>query len=609
MSADHRSDIFSLGVVLFEMATGRCPFLGQSTAEVISSILRDQPARIYERNESVPPALDQVLRRCLEKDPAKRLASAAELRDALGAIARDVSAGRTASLMARTLPRMQRGIRRLHPWTIAAAAAAVLLVGGYLLARLRPPPAPEGGPVAAATAAPGVALLPLTNFSGEPEYFVDGMTDALISALARIEGMRVISRQSAMHYKGSSKLLPEIARELGVAYVVEGSVAREADRVRISAQVVQAEPERTLWSESFERKTEAILSLQNSVAAAIASALDVRLTSSERDSMATTKPVDPAAYEAYLQGRYFAGKFSPEDFRRAQGYFERSIAIDPNFAPAWTELARIHQKQGYFFEDLDESLAQTETAVSRALALDPESGIAHAAFGDLHVARWDWSRAESEIRRAIELEPNSAEAHLIYWRLLMRLRRFDEALRAIERARDLDPLSANIAANLGFQLGMMGRYDEAFAEFAHALEIEPDFGLVHAYAWFFHHKRGTDPERADEFRRYLVTQGLPELDSEFARRLASEGYEAALHRTALQADAMSGDPRVKPGFAAGLLACAGEPDRAMRWLERSYQERDWHMGWLATMPDLESLWGREDFRALVRKMRLPDPGS
>ncbi len=609
MSADHRSDIFSLGVVLFEMATGRCPFLGQSTAEVISSILRDQPARIYERNESVPPALDQVLRRCLEKDPAKRLASAAELRDTLGAIARDVSAGRTASLMARTLPRMQRGLRQIHPWTLAAAAAVVLLLSGYVLARLRPAPAPEGGTVAAATATPGVALLPLTNFSGEPEYFVDGMTDALISALARIEGMRVISRQSAMHYKGSSKLLPEIARELGVAYVVEGSVAREADRVRISAQVVQAEPERTLWSETFERKTDAILSLQNNVAAAIAGAIDVRLTSSERDSMATTKAVDPAAYEAYLQGRYWAEKFSPENFRRAQGYFERSIAIDSTFAPAWAELGRVHQKQGYFFEDLDRRLAKTETALARALELDPASGATHALLGDFHLARWDWPQAEAEILRAIELEPNYAEAHLVHWRLLMRLRRFDEALDAIERARVLDPLSANISANLGFQLGMMQRYEEAFAEFAHALELEPDFVLVHSYSWFFHHKLGKDPERREELGRYFLAQDLAELEPELARRMTSDGYERALHWAALRVDAMAGDPRVKPGFAAGLLACAGEPDRAVRWLERGYAEHDWHMGWLATMPDLESLWERADYQALVAKMKLPRPGS
>jgi Tfp pilus assembly protein PilF len=299
--------------------------------------------------------------------------------------------------------------------------------------------------------------------------------------------LRVISRQSAMHYKGSQKLLPEIANELGVEYVVEGSIARSGELVRLNAQVIRADPETTLWSNAFERRAEEVLALESSFAAAVAEAIHVQLSPMEQTRMADVRSVSPAAYEAYLQGRFWAGKHSKENFRRAQGYFERAIAIDPSFAAAWAGLASIHQKQGYFFDELAPRLAQADTAIRRALELDPSSAEAHAALGDVHLARFQWADAEREIRRALELEPGAAVAHLNFWKLLMRLRRFDEGLREIELARDLDPLSANILANYGIQLQLMEQYEEAIVACRQALDLDPDLTLAHSYPWYSFH--------------------------------------------------------------------------------------------------------------------------
>lgn len=611
-ATDHRSDIFSLGVVLFEMASGRCPFLGQSTAEVISSILRDQPARVYEANDNVPEELDGILRKCLEKEPGRRWQSAAALREALGAVSTEVSFATSAARRTRTASRLASPPARARRRALGAAVVALALVGAALatfgVLRARNARASGGGAAAVKASVPSLAVLPLTSFSGEPEYFVDGITDALISSLARIRGLRVISRQSAMHYKGSTKLLPQIARELGVDFIVEGSVARAGDTVRLRTQVVRAEPETTLWSESFERKAEEVLALENSFVAALAEAINVQLTPSEQTRMVHTESVDPAAYEAYLQGRFWAGKHGAESFRKAQGYFERAIAIDPTFAPAWTDLAAIQQRQGYFFADQKEKLGQAESAVRRALALDPDSADAHATLGNIHLARWQWKSAEQEILRALELEPGSATARLNYWRLLMRLRRFDESLREIELARQLDPLSANVTANFGIQMQAMERFEEAVDSIQQALALDPDFVLAHSYSWYSYHRLARDPERGQALQGFLVSSGLDELSRELGAQIEKEGYDRSLVWVAHQLDAMAADPRVHVGLVAPLLAEAGEPDRAMRWLELGYERGDWIMGWIAALQDLSTLRGRDDFRALVRKLDLPEPG-
>jgi len=616
LATDHRADLFSLGVVLYEMATGHCPFLGQSTAEVISAILRDQPARIYEENEHIPLELDAILRRCLEKEPAKRWSTAIEVRDALAAVARDVDLDQTRSRISRP-PSARVQIAQSRAARFAAAALAIVVLGAGALAWRARAVKPAVGAVPASSSAvaaaeklPSLAVLPLSNFSNEPEYFVDGMTDALISALARIQGVRVISRQSAMHYKGSHKLLPEIAQELGVDFVVEGSVARFADRVRLNAQVVRATPEATLWSESFERAAAEVLALQSTFASAIAAAIHVQLSPLEQTRLATTKAVDPEVYEVYLQGRYYGGQFGEESVRKAKGYFERAIARDPGFAPAWSGLADALQWLALFHADPAEFMPQAEAAARRAIELDAGLADGHASLGEVYLNRWDFAGAEAEIRQAIELNPGSATARRRHWLLLANLLRLEEAKGEIELAKRLDPLSAQVSADVGVQYLFMGRYDDAIAELRHALELDPDYALSHVYLFLTYSELHKDPERGQELRYYVEELAGPVLIPEFDRRLASEGYERALRWLANSLDTNPpAGAGTRFGVIAGLLAQAGESDKALVWLERGFDQRAWDLGSLAVAPDYRNLRGEPRFATLLKKIGLPASGA
>ncbi|MDQ1349144.1 MAG: Non-specific serine/threonine protein kinase [Acidobacteriota bacterium] len=612
LPTDHRADLFSLGVVLYEMATGHCPFLGQSTAEVISAILRDQPARSYEQNEKIPPEIDAILRRCLEKEPAKRIGTAVEVRDALAEVARAIDLGQTQSRAPMSESGAVKIVKSRYARFGVAALAIILLGAGALAWRARTlrsaamASTPPTLATPAAAKAPSLVVLPLSNFANEPEYFVDGMTDALISALSRIRGVRVISRQSAMHYKDSKKLLPEIAKELGVDFVVEGSVTRSADRVRLNAQVIQAVPETTLWSESFERAAVDVIALQNTFASAIASAIDVQLSPVEQNRLAATTAVDPDVYEAYLQGKYFGGQFGEASVRKAKGYFERAIAKDPSFAPAWAGLADALQWLALFHVDPAQLMPQAETAARRAIELDGGLAEAHASLSEVYMNRWDWAGAEAAIQRAIELNPGSAAARRRHWLLLVCQLRLDEALKEIELARRLDPLSAQVSANVGVQYLFLGRHADAIAELGHALELDPDYALTHVYLFLTYSELKKDPERGLELQFYIADLAGAELLPEYNRRLGRDGYESALHwlATTLDANPPQGEAS-RFGVIAGLLAQAGEREKALTWLERGVEKRAWDMGFLAVAPDYRNLRSEPRFAALLEKIGLP----
>jgi TolB-like protein/tetratricopeptide (TPR) repeat protein/tRNA A-37 threonylcarbamoyl transferase component Bud32 len=605
---DHRSDLFAFGVLLYEMATGELPFRGESAAQVITAVLRDEPRQLERAEARLPADVVDLMRACLEKDVGRRLASAAEARDRLKAVAHGLETGQIQAGASRLRRLVGRVRRRTPPATLASGAALVvaLVAIPFVLRTVQ-----RGAVAAPATppASASVVVLPLADYSDDPEYFVDGMTDGLIGALARLGGLRVISRQSAMHYKHSDKRVPEIARELGVDYVVEASVARDGDRLRIQAQLVRPDPEQQLWSKVFERPATDVLALHNQVARAVATALDVPVSAAEERQMSASKSVDPAVYEAYLQGRYWGGKFSQEDLLKAKGYYQRAIALDPAFAPAWAGLGDVLIWLSHYYEKLEPSVSEAEAAARRALQLDGGLADAYATLADVAQSRWQWQTSEEEIQRAIALDPNSSWAHRTYWHLLAPRLQFEQARREIETAARLDPLSAQIQGNLGMELIFEKRWAEAETVLRHALELDPDYTIAHGWLWNLYTSTGKDPERGIELGRYLEVMGYPDVLPEYQRRLASGGYDAALSWVATDLATRERGQASRVGVIGGLLAEAGRTEEALDWLRFGLEHRVWEMPWLAVSPDYRRLHGNPEYNRLLDQLGLPHPES
>jgi len=380
----------------------------------------------------------------------------------------------------------------------AAALAVVALMAGLIVTgkwpRLR-------GQLASAPIR-SLAVLPFENLTGDPEqdYFVDGMTDAVITDLAQVRALRVISRTSVTQYKRPSKALPRIAEELGVDAVVEGTVSRSGDRVRVTAQLIQAATDRHLWAQSYERELRDVLALQSEVAAAIAQAIQVKLQPEEKRRMTRAQaPVQPEAYEAYLKGRFYWSKRSAETSLKAVSYFQQAIEHDPAYAPAYSGLSdtyRAFDVQG--LAPPRECMPKAEAAARKALALDDTLAEAHASLaGVLYRYDWDWEGAEKEFRLSLELEPNYAEGHRAYAVYLMTVRRHEEALAEAQRARQLSPLSLQINTELGLALVRLGRYDQAIEQLQKTLEIDPKFFRVYQTLAFAYEGKGDWPRAAE----------------------------------------------------------------------------------------------------------------
>jgi eukaryotic-like serine/threonine-protein kinase len=610
---DGRSDLFALGVVLFEMATGELPFAGESAAQVISAVMRDPPRRLDEQGGKLPPQIADLVLAMLDKEPRRRPATAVDVRDALDAAARLLASDTEALPASRSRPiaspRRHHApsgpARRALPIVLVALAAAVA-AGAWLWLRT------SRGAAAAADgdAIPAIAILPLANFSAEPEWVVDGMTDGLIGAIARLDGLRVISRQSAMHYKGSTKRLPEIAAELRVDYLLEGSLRHDGDAYRVQAQLYRPEPEQRFWSGTFARASRDVLLLHADVARAVAGALHVELAPPVAERFETARAVLPEAYDAYLRGRHLLDQGRPETIRAARTHLEEALRLDPSFAPAHAELADVYGFLAYLFEDPVINAGRQEAEARRAIELDPGLAEAHAQLGDnLRYFSWDWTGAEISMRRARELDPNNAKVRRMYWGLLASLGRLAEARVEIEAALGLDPLSAAAAGDLGYQELFEGRHAEAERAFRRALTIDPAFPYAHGGLWALYELTEREPERTRALAAWLEGVGEREL-VELLRALPPDTpYREIARRLGSRAEELARTRRVTIGLGAALLASAGELDRAEDWLLRAHAERDPELVWLAKDPAWEALRRRPRIRAILEAMKLPLPAA
>jgi TolB-like protein len=505
-------------------------------------------------------------------------------------------------------------LQKLRRWAapigIAALAVAALMavlvglnVGGWRDRLL---------PKAVAPRIESLAVLPLENISGdkEQEYFADGMTDALIAELGQIGSLRVISRTSVMRFKGARPQggLEEIARQLKVDALIEGSVLRSGDRVRVTAQLIGAVPERHLWARSYERDLRDVLTLQSEVARAIANEIKANLTPAVQARLARTHAVNPEAYEAYLRGRYFWNKRTGEGTKKGIEFFGHALEKDPAYALAYTGLADCYYLLAdYSFLSPREAFPRGKAAATKALELDETSAEAHTSLAVIKSEyEWDWLGAEREFKRAIELNPNYATAHHWYSDYLGEMGRHEEAIAEIKRAQQLDPLSLIINTVAGVRFHWARRYDEAVEQLRKTLEMDPNFAVAHHWLGQVYEQMGQHESAIAEHQKAIRASG----GSSQAVAALGHAYAAAGKRNeALRILADLNERRktayVSPYDIAVIHVALGEKDQAFEWLEKAYQERAAPIVVLKVDPRLDPLRSDPRFQGLLRRMNFP----
>jgi len=500
-----------------------------------------------------------------------------------------------------TLPPVARSWRR----RIAAVVAILLLGVGIRWFAWRQPRTPPAG----LERIESLAVLPLVNVSGDDgqEYFVDGMTDELITELAKIGLLRVISRTSTMRYKASSKSLGQIARELNVDAVVEGTVLRSEDRVRITAQLIHAATDRHLWAESYERHLKDVMALQDEVAGAIASRIQIKLTSHEKAQLAASRPVDPEAYEAYLKGRYFLSKGTEAGLKKSVEYFQQSVERDPSSAPAFAGLADSYDYLGaYALLPSKEVFPKAKTAATKALGIDGTADEAHSALGlAILFFDWDWAAAEKHFKEALKLNPNNATAHQYYGEYFVAVGDADKAIAEYKRARDLDPLSFDINAQFGRLYRDARRYEEAVDQCQKTLELDPNFTMGHWCLGLAYVGKRRYSDAISEFQKARAAGGCP-------CELAALGYTYAVAGNRVEAQGILREMKALSQkhypfsyLIAEVYAGLADSDRAFEWLNRAYEERDCQLTALELDPMVDGLRGDPRFQDLIRRVGLP----
>lgn len=597
---DHRSDIFALGAIFYEMLSGERAFRGNTPADTLSAILTHEPSPLAGTNPKIAPPLDRIIERCLKKDPNERFQSVEDVGFALKALS-EAPASLRDSARSDAHPR-----KMSRKWAISLGGLALLALFALLVAAnvggLRDR-AWETGHIQS------LAVLPLTNLSGDSaqDYFADGMTEAMITELAQISGLRVISRTSVMQYKGGKKSLPEIARELHVDSVLEGSVLRSGEKVRITAQLIQAFPERHLWAKSYDSDLRDIMAVQSEVARSVAGEIRVKLTPSEAARLQKSRPVNPEAHDAYLRGRYFRRKGSLENIEKARQYFERALDKDPLYAPAYAALADYYSVLPFYTGvRRDEVLPKAKAAVARALELDDSLAEAHSSLAYIYTYYdWDWARGDQEFQRALQLNPNDAAIRHRYSRYLSSLGRIDEALREIKHEQELDPLSQVARANVGMIYYFGRQYDSAIQPLNDVLKEDPKFDTAYWGLGLIYEQKGMPAEAVAQMEKAAALSPDPNTMASLAHAYAIAGQKEKAHKILEDLEGQAKKEDISGYQFAVIYAGLGEQDKALAELEKAFKERSTLLGYIRMDPRFDPIRSDTRFVDIQRRIGLP----
>ncbi len=591
---DRRTDIWALGVILYEMLAGERPFKGDYEQAVMYSIINEEPEFISKIRSDIPSALEKIVSKALNKNPEKRFQSTDEMCEALENALNDITSGKSVTVSTFRLGRKQRRILiRVTPVLLL-----ILAIFGYFLFYKDA----QATPVS-------IVLLPLENITrdAEHDWFTEGMTDALITNLARISGLRIISRSSVMKYKDTNKSSSEIAADLGVSYLIEGSVVKSNDMVKITTRLIDAATDEYVWAQEYERNFTDILSLQSDVARKIAEQIKVNLTPEEKNLFSGQQSVNPAAYEAYLKGNFYLFKLTRQALEIALHYYEQSAELDPDYALAYAGIALVwggRAQMGYI--PMHIAIKKFKPAAAKALELDNTLAEVHYMNAVLYAwGEWKWDLAVKSFENAIRLNPNLAEAHAYYSHALFILNQPEEAIHHIDRALELDPFNSLFQALYAMDLNYIHQYDKAINLLQTTLKTSPADPIALSTLRTTYHQKKMYNKALDIWRRSFEVRGDQQSIDALNRGNEEGGYSKALQRVAESKIEQSKTKYISPWPIATLYTRAGMPEEALQWFEKALIARDPNIPYLNVDPIFDYLRDDPRFKNLIREIGLP----
>ncbi len=600
---DSRTDLFSFGVVLYEMATGFLPFKGDSSGAIFDAILHKIPVEMVRLNTEIPAELERIIGRALEKDRNLRYQHASDLRAELQRLKREKDSSSSISSTSREVP--ARSIRRHWPHFVWVGAVAVLLLlfglnaGGVRDLIFR---------ASTSSRIESVAVLPFINVSNDPktEYLSDGITESLIDSLSQLPNFAVMSRNTVFRYKGQPTDPQRVGRELHVQAILTGRLIQTGDELMISVNLEDVQNSRQIWGEQYNRKLSNLISVQREIAADIYGRLRPALVGEEKKLLSKRPTENAEAYQLYLQGLFYWNKGAAGDFKTASDYFTQAVQKDPRYALAYAGLADTYSLMGdYGYLASSEAWPKAKTAAMQALDIDNTLAEAHTSLGLVREHfEWDWPGAEQEFHRAIELNPNSANAHHWFGEYLSNMGQFEQGLRETRKAQEIDPLSRLINTTIGWQLYLAGENDQAIEQLRKVLDIDPKFAPARRLLEGVYSQMGKHKEAVAEREKMLSLFGGSELAASVEGDFSKSGYRGVLQSWLDGLTEVSKHGHVSSYSIGETHMRMGEKEKALKWLQEAYDEHDTELVSLGVEPVFNPLRSDARFQQLLRRMKL-----